>query len=125
MNIAFICFITFVGLFNKYFFESYVMNFGYNVVTDFIYYYRHQIIGLIFGLILGLDHIIEERKKTGTWRINRSRVPWLFIPLLLIVAYYPKIQLLLSGFIWDVAKYSASYVSILLGYLIFTGLDKQ
>jgi len=101
--------------------------------------YFQNIIMLIFyggiGLILGLEHLIQEIKKQGKWVINIPKLVLMGIPSLYfslsILIYYIN-----SQFVRDILSYpigillnnSPNFISVfqlILGYSIITSFYKE
>lgn len=101
--------------------------------------YFQNIIMLVFyggiGLILGLEHLIQEIRKQGKWVINIPKLVFLGIPSLYfslaIFIYYSN-----SPFLRDVLSYpigilltgNANFISIfqlILGYSVITSFYKK
>jgi hypothetical protein len=84
------------------------------------------IFNLIIGMLLGLDHFVNEIKKTGRWKINITKLTIMGIPsLFLSLAYhfmYINIEVIQIG-LWSIASHFENnfpVFQIILGYVVIT-----
>lgn len=87
------------------------------------------------GLLMGLEHLIQEIKKEGTWEINIPKLVLIGIPSLYFsiasFVYYNTSQFvrdILSYPISILMKNSTNFISVfqlILGYSIITSFNKK
>lgn len=89
---------------------------------------------MALGALLGIEHLITERRKTGRWKLNLPKTIFMVIPSLYLSVTYllyftvigciynPLIGLLVSN------RYGLDIISVsqvLFGYFIITSFYKQ
>jgi hypothetical protein len=90
---------------------------------------------IIIGLLLGLEHVIQEIKKIGSWRINIAKLVLLGIPSLYfsfgVFIYFAIGKFLPNVFTYPIAKLISSKIEflsvfqIILGYSIISSFYKK
>lgn len=92
------------------------------------------LVNVCFGVMLGLEHLIRERKHTGKWVFNLPRGIFLGIPSLLFSIYY---FIYYSGapFLLSLASSMPAFLSkstifemfcqILFGYVLVTNFTRR
>ncbi|WP_434511726.1 hypothetical protein [Desulfitobacterium sp. AusDCA] len=96
-----------------------------------IFYYLvvNVFLGICIGLFLGLEHLIEELGKEGTWKINLTKLILVGLPSL----YFSLANIwVLSGnrFMQELLylnRYGSGYVSLfqmIFGYMVITSFFK-
>lgn len=107
--------------------ETFNISVAYSVIA--------MIIKIGIGLILGLEHIINEMRKEGTWKVDLPKIILLVIPILYFSISFPFIYLY-DNFICNVLTYPmfiftqshSGFIYIfqlILGYFIITSFYKQ
>jgi predicted neutral ceramidase superfamily lipid hydrolase len=97
-------------------------------------YYVLFLINFIFGLLLGLEHLIQQLSKKGKWSFNLPRI--LFIGILsLILAFYMPIYYTYVPILIAITNHlpqmlvqstvCESMAQILLGYILITNFTKS
>lgn len=100
------------------------------------YFVISMIIKIGIGLLLGLEHISNEMKKEGSWKINLPKILLMVIPSLYFSMSYFFMYLYNDNLIYGILTYPASlfmrngsgYIIIfqlLFGYLFITSFYKQ
>jgi hypothetical protein len=87
------------------------------------------------GLLLGLEHLIEEIKKVGMWKINIPKLIFITIPSLYfsldIFLYYNRIEFVRNVLAYPIGILMSNSASItavfqlILGYSIITSFYKK
>lgn len=88
------------------------------------------IFNVVIGLILGFEHLINERRKVGSWKINLPKVVLVGIPSLFFSLTY-LIALINNSFVQNkllvYARLGTNFIpifQIILGYVAITCLYK-
>jgi hypothetical protein len=94
-----------------------------------------MLINVGIGLLLGVEHLINERKKDGTWKINLPKIVSMGAPLLFLHMYllgYSSNQFVHKIFELDFigtlllsAINFAPILQLILGYVIVTSFYKR
>lgn len=108
----------------------------YRIEYPEIFYYGiiNLFLGVSIGLFLGLEYLIKELGKEGTWKINLPKLILFGLPSLYF-SLSPIWFLSHSEFIHEIIaypllylfRYGSSYVSlfqVILGYVVITSLFK-
>lgn len=102
----------------------------------FIYLAISMIIKIAIGFALSLDHIVDERKKEGAWKVNLPKIILMVLPALYFSLSYfamyrfnenPIYKILTSPMFFFV-KNDSSFIfvsQLILGYLLATSFYKQ
>jgi len=91
---------------------------------------------IIFGVLLGLDCFLKEKKEKGTWKINKVKLLYLGVPSLIFSLYYvvqyTQIAHVFIQFnkLWNLLffyknNYVISFSQILFGFVILTMFYKH
>jgi len=93
---------------------------------NFLYHYLIQLLLVLLGIILGLEHFIAEWKKEGCWRINFWRIIFLSLPM----AYFAFSMLISMVFkipIPSLIMYrdTGTITAVLFGYFIITSFYRD
>ena len=92
------------------------------------------LINMMLGALLGVEHLITEKKKTGLWKLNLPKIIFLVFPSLYVsltyLLYFTVIGFIYNPFIGLLTsnRYSLDIISIsqvLFGYFITTSFYKQ
>jgi len=97
------------------------LNEGYyrqNVATYF--YLAPVVIKIGIGIILGLDHFFNERKKEGVWKINLPKMILFGLPSL-----YFSFSAFVTGKLLIVSATNMALFQLILGFTIITSFYKQ
>jgi hypothetical protein len=93
--------------------------------NTFSYHYSYQfsefVLFVLFGSALGFEHWINEIKKPGKWVINKSKIIFLCLPILLFSLITPFKAL--SPFLLNEAF--SIVPAIVLGYSFITSFKKK
>lgn len=86
------------------------------------------VIYMIFGCLLGLDHLIGQARQNGTWSVDAVRLIVLCLPALYFSYYIgmlvfgpiraPILPILLSRQFFDIA-------AVVFGYMLITSFHKK
>ncbi|RCX18820.1 hypothetical protein DFR58_10489 [Anaerobacterium chartisolvens] len=94
-----------------------------------LYHLAIIFINIIFGALLGMEYIINEKRKKGAWKINFPKFVILFLPALLFNLYF--IALVFNAawiqnlnFLYR-AVVATNIISTIFGYSIMTILKKE
>jgi len=94
----------------------------------------------IFGIMIGLDCILERYNAKGKWLFNKKRILILGLPLLIVIIYFFGIDIMeyltvspikiphelpLKLAFLQVNDYSFWILPLLLGYIITTSFEKE
>lgn len=128
-------------IFGLLYLDSYVLRQGTiyqkeNYDVGFTYLAISMIIKIGIGLILGLEYIINERKKEGFWKINVPKIILMVVPALYFSISYFAMYQFIENPIYEILTYpmfifvqndsSFIFVSqLILGYLFITSFYKQ
>jgi len=129
--LIYMCLILIVVFVGQHVFEVYKQNAERNF--NFGLYYA-SVFPIIFygsiGLLLGLEHLICELRKEGTWVVNLPKIVLMGIPSLYfslaIIIYFsniPFLSLPLRGLMGGSANF-INVFQIILGYSIITSFYK-
>lgn len=101
---------------------------------DFYLVAISMLITIGIGLVLGLEHFINERSKEGTWKINYTKIiilglPSLYFSLTYFLAYSNNeyLQNIIAFTFLKLMIHGSGYVSLfqlILGYVIITSFYK-
>jgi hypothetical protein len=94
-------------------------------VNVILFYTVYYVLFIIFGLLLGLEHLISECMKGGRWTVNAEKAIFLgLLPLLLYVFcllfYGQVIHLSANMNLVILGPSFQSYIAIILGYALAT-----
>ena len=92
------------------------------------------LISILFGLVLSVDHFLNEREKEGKWTLNKYRIIYISLPFFLL-SLYPVIYYIypISIFPYQIdsiiiVTYNnlfQTFPGIILGYSIISALYKK
>lgn len=96
------------------------------------------IMNMLIGVLLGLENLMEERKKEGSWKINIPKIVLMLIPSLYFSSTYILYFLLyaMDGFIQKILTYpilifstnGSGFIEIfqlISGYILITSFYKE
>lgn len=95
---------------------------GYRLLLTFLY--------VPIGICLGLPHLLAERKKKGSWKVNMTKLILLGIPALYLSGYMyihfhiPFLQLGRSVAVELLQAKSTILSNVILGYIFITSFRK-
>lgn len=114
------------GLFTANYKQAYRINFSLITIN--------MLIVVSIGILLGLEHIISETRKEGTWKINSPKIILLGLTSLyfsltsfLIFSNIQFVQKIIAFPLYKLLKYGSGYVplfQLILGYVIITSFYK-
>ncbi|WP_069997334.1 hypothetical protein [Cellulosilyticum sp. I15G10I2] len=81
-----------------------------------------------FGILIGLDYLIREKRKTGKWKINISKFIIIGFPCLVFASVVPisiGLQITIGSFMVRGLNIYMPLFKILLGYTIVTSFYKE
>ncbi len=114
------------NVYTAYFKQELRVNYKYLIIS--------VLIGICIGMILGLEHLLKEIKKEGTWKINFPKLIFLGIPSLyctlgfiLIYSGIEFLQNIITYPLFYLYRYISNSVPIfelIFGYVIVTSLYK-
>ena len=95
-----------------------------------------MLINVGIGLFLGLEHLISEIKKAGTWKINVPKIvlmglPSLYFSLINFIGYSNNEflrKILVDPIVGLLLKYGTAFTPVfqlILGYVVITSFYKQ
>ncbi|NLT96289.1 MAG: hypothetical protein GXW85_12320 [Clostridia bacterium] len=111
-------------------------NFAQTFRVNLYYLAAAALVNIGIGIFLGLEHLISEIKKTGTWKVNVPKIILMGLPSL----YFSMVNFIIYGNIeflrkalvepfWDFFfKFGTNYApvfQIILGFVIITGFYKH
>ncbi len=103
--------IIFILIFLEWYIINPLLMEGYlRFTTKYYHYLIPIIINVGIGLVLGLEHLFQEIKKVGTWKINLPQIIFMVIPSL-----YFSLSVLFGFINNQFAKTIFYPVSILIG----------
>lgn len=126
--IFFICILIFL---KEYVVERIELDFKRNLKMNYVHYiFIPFILNLFIGLILGIEHFMEEMKKDGSWIINIPKLILLGLPSLFFSLTY-LFGLLRFEFTYKIlgmiTLFGGNFIpvfQIILGYTLITCLYK-
>lgn len=94
-------------------------------------YLAKETVVILFGVLLGLEHFLKERKKTGQWRLNIPRLLILALPC--FVFFIIKLLAVLGitfnqPVLFNVLKlifHIPELLEVFLGYILVTSFLKK
>ena len=94
------------------------------------YFYSSIFVSIIFGVLLGLEYIINEYKKQGRWNINIVKLLIIGVPSLLCTFFEPIYYLINMHFPLALraivlSKSFEIFTGILFGYVLITSIYKK
>lgn len=114
------------NLSTAYFKQEFRANYFYLIIS--------MLVGLCIGMVLGLEHLIREIKKEGTWKINLPKLILVGLPSLYcsltFVFFFSGIgflQNIIAYPLFYFLRYSSNYVplfELILGYVVITSFYK-
>ena len=57
------------------------------------------VVYLILGVILGIEHMVNNWEKKSPWRLNSGKLLFVGVPLVVLILYIPHIIGVISGFV--------------------------
>lgn len=95
----------------------------------FSYYIYHIFFNSLFGGLMGITYILNQRKKSGKWEINKTKMVVFVIPLLILsfgeFIYYYNSNIFLIRTIIEYFNISLTLIQILCGYVIIKTFYKN
>ncbi len=89
------------------------------------------LLGIGIGMILGLEHLIQERKKEGKWSINYPKLILIGLPSLYFASYYilslnhiTFLYSFLYDYIYQVLEYTRLF-QLIFGYILIASFYKK
>lgn len=104
-------------------------------INPYLIYALKTIIYMVIGSILGLEHLVFQIKKEGTWRVNLPKIvlmviPSLYFALAVIIYYFDSLFTLniLSYPLGRLVRNQGQFISVfqlIFGYTLTTSFYKK
>jgi hypothetical protein len=97
------------------------------------YFYAYYPVQILFGVLLGLEHLVSQSRLGGCWRINVEKAVWLGLPplalLIFFLLYFGQVihtignGLLIQYLVFD--TWLQGSAGVVLGYTLATVFQKS